>query len=265
MLQLAWILQCGVFTLLWDKPTLKIQIISTNDPTFSYAVFGGRVQKNEIYIERLKGDSVLLHITKLQKSDEGTYECATPSTDKVYRGSYSARTNLTVIPDTLSATSVPQTLNKVEGDSLELVCEVSKQTAQHTHVAVTWYIQKEDQNATVISLTRDFVLRSEGRYKLRQASGDIRLDKIEVTSFKLTISKLQMFDQGEFYCEAKEWIQDPDKFWYNIAHKITEHTTVYVEAAGIQGHKTRADSKGSWMRVQAWKMFPFLTLILLLN
>ncbi|XP_067849043.1 immunoglobulin superfamily member 3-like [Heptranchias perlo] len=215
-----------------DKPDLKIQIISTKDPNFSYAIYGKRVMNKEIYIERIKGDSVLLHITNLQKSDEGVYECFTPNTDSVYWGSYSAVMNLTVISDTLSATSVPQTLNKVEGDSLELVCEVSKQTSQHTHVAVTWYLQKGDQNLTVISLTRDFVLYSGEAYKQRQASGDVRLDKIGATSFKLTIYKLQTSDQGEFYCEGTEWIQDLDKSWQVMTNKRTEKTTVNVKSIG---------------------------------
>ncbi|XP_072371619.1 immunoglobulin superfamily member 3-like [Scyliorhinus torazame] len=216
------------------QPTLKIQIISTASSDFPYAVYGKRVQNNEVYTQRINGDSALLHITKLQKTDEGKYECHTPNTDHVYHGSYHAMMSLAVIADTLSAVSVPQTLNKVEGDSLELSCEVSKQTSQHTHVAVAWYLQKGDQNLEVISLTRDFILHSGARYKERQASGDVRLDKIGVTSFKLSICKLQVFDQGEFYCEAREWVQDPDKSWYNIAHKFTENTTVYIKPAGIQ-------------------------------
>ncbi|XP_059506280.1 immunoglobulin superfamily member 3-like isoform X2 [Stegostoma tigrinum] len=217
-----------------DKPTLKIQIISSNDPEFPYAVFGERVQKNDIYIERIKGDSVLLHITKLQKSDEGMYECATPSTDNAYWGSYSAMMNLTVVPDTLSATLAPQTLDKVEGDSLELICEVSKETSQHTHVAVTWYIQKGDQKLMVISLTRDFIIRSGDSYKQKEAAGDVQLDKIGVTSFKLTISKLQLSDQGNYYCEGAEWIQDIDKSWYGLSSKNTENTTVNVKSIGNQ-------------------------------
>ncbi|XP_020372995.2 immunoglobulin superfamily member 3 [Rhincodon typus] len=217
-----------------DKPTLKIQIISSNDPEFPYAVFGERVQKDEIYIERIKGDSVLLHITKLQKSDEGTYECATPSTDNAYWGSYSAMMNLTVVPDTLRATLAPQTLDKVEGDSLKLICEVSKETSQHTHVAVTWYIQKGDQKLTVISLTRDFIIRSGDSYKQREAAGDVQLDKIGVTSFKLTISKLQLSDQGDYYCEGAEWIQDLDKSWNGLSSKNTESTTVNVKSIGNQ-------------------------------
>ncbi|XP_072441318.1 immunoglobulin superfamily member 3 [Chiloscyllium punctatum] len=213
-----------------SAPERQIQIVSTNDPGYPYAVYAERVQNNEVYVERIDGDSALLHITNLQLRDTGEYECHTPNTEATYWGSYNAKGNLTVIPDTLSATSVPQTLDKVEGDSLELVCEVSKQTAQHTHVAVTWYIQKGNQNLKVISLTRDFILRSGDSYKQRQASGNVRLDKIGATSFKLTIYKLQAFDQGEFYCEAREWIQDPDRSWFTIATKRTDKTIVNIKA-----------------------------------
>ncbi|XP_038658212.1 immunoglobulin superfamily member 2-like [Scyliorhinus canicula] len=159
-----------------DQPSLKIQIISTASSDFPYAAYSKRVQNNEIYIQRIKADSVLLHITKLQKTDEGKYECHTPNMDRVYHGSYRAMMTLA-----------------------------------------------------------DFILHSGARYKQRQASGDVRLDKIGVTSFKLSICKLQVFDQGEFYCEAREWVQDPDKSWYNIAHKFTENTTVYIKPARIQG------------------------------
>lgn len=58
-------------------------------------MYARRVQSKEIYIERLQGDSVLLHFSKLQMKDAGEYECYTPNTDGKYFGSYSARTNLT--------------------------------------------------------------------------------------------------------------------------------------------------------------------------
>eukprot|EP00062_Callorhinchus_milii_P011082 gi/632956621/ref/XP_007894048.1/ PREDICTED: immunoglobulin superfamily member 3-like [Callorhinchus milii] len=212
-----------------SAPERQIQIISTNDPTFPYAVYGNRVQNKEIYIERVDRDSVLLHITNLQPEDAGQYECHTPNTESAYWGSYSAKGNLIVIPDTLSATSVPQTLSKVEGDSLELLCEVSKQTLQHTHLAVSWYLQKGDQNLKVISLTRDFILRPGEAYRQRQASGNVRLDKTGGTLYKLTIYKLQPFDKGEFFCEAREWIQDADKSWYTIATKRTDKTIVNIK------------------------------------
>ncbi|NXX74569.1 IGSF3 protein, partial [Urocolius indicus] len=136
-----------------------------------------------------------------------------------------------VIPDSLRVTAVSQTLNKVEHDSLELKCEVSKSTAQHSHVSIAWYRQRgSEAPVEVISLSRDFVLRAGSAYAQRQATGDVRLDKVGETTSKLTIYNLHPSDQGEFYCEAAEWIQDPDKSWYAMTRKRSQGAIVNVQA-----------------------------------
>ncbi|KAF7250995.1 Immunoglobulin superfamily member 3 [Varanus komodoensis] len=142
--------------------------------------------------------------------------------------------SLKIIPDSLRVTSEAQTLNKVQHDSLELKCEISKNTAQHSHISIAWYRQKANEPAVeVISLTRDFVLHAGSDYTQRHASGDIRLDKVGETQSKLTIYNLQSSDEGEFYCEAAEWIQDPDGSWYAMTHKRSEGTMVYVEGTDM--------------------------------
>ncbi|XP_038260955.1 immunoglobulin superfamily member 3 isoform X1 [Dermochelys coriacea] len=214
-----------------SAPEREVQIISTMDPSFPYAIYTQRVRSGEIYVERVQGDSALLHITLLQDRDAGEYECHTPTTDLRYFGSYSAKMKLMVIPDSLRVTSVPQTLNKVERDSLELKCEVSKSTSQHSHLSISWYRQKAGEPPVeVISLSRDFVLRAGSTYAQRQTTGDVRLDKVGETTSKLTVYNLQPSDQGEFYCEAAEWIQDPDKSWYAMTRKRSEGTIVNVQA-----------------------------------
>lgn len=75
-------------------PTQEIQIISTKDDTFSYVLYAKRVKSREIYVERVQGNSVFLHISKLQMKDTGEYECFTPNTDENYYGTYNAKTNL---------------------------------------------------------------------------------------------------------------------------------------------------------------------------
>ncbi|NXY36148.1 IGSF3 protein, partial [Pomatorhinus ruficollis] len=137
----------------------------------------------------------------------------------------------TVIPDSLRVTAIPQTLNKVEHDSLELKCEVSKSTVQHSHVSIAWYRQRgSEAPVEIISLSRDFVLRAGSAYAQRQATGDVRLDKVGETTSKLTIYNLHPSDQGEFYCEAAEWIQDPDDSWYAMTRKRSQGTVVNVQA-----------------------------------
>ncbi len=66
----------------------------------------------------------------------------------------------------------------------------------------------------------------------RLSSGDLRLDKTSATSYRLTIYKLQPTDQGEFYCEASEWIQDADHSWYAMTRKESEKTSVKVQPTG---------------------------------
>ncbi|KAM5294871.1 immunoglobulin superfamily member 2 [Glossophaga mutica] len=214
-------------------PDQEIQIISTKDATFSYAKYAGRVQSGEIYVERVQGNSVLLHISKLQAKDSGEYECHTPNTDQKYYGSYSAKTTLNVIPDTLSAAMSPQTLRKEEGEPLELTCEAAKATAQHTHLSVTWYLMRDGQSLAtkIISLSRDFMLMPSPSYTERFKVGDVRLDKLGATTFRLSVGSLQPSDQGQLFCEATEWIQDPDETWAAIAKKQTDQTTLRIQPA----------------------------------
>ncbi|XP_060785555.1 immunoglobulin superfamily member 3 isoform X2 [Neoarius graeffei] len=214
-------------------PDREIRIVSTAQPNYAYAVYADRVNAKEIYVERLSRDSALLHITKLKAQDQGVFECYTPNTDGQYLGIYSARTNLTVIPDTLSVTSATQTLSKVEGDTLMLSCEVTRQTSQHTHVALSWHVRSPNEPSApprdLVTLTRDMVLRPGTSYRQRLSSGDVRLDKTSSTSYRLTVYSLQPADQGQYYCEASEWIQDPDRSWYAMTRKQSDKTMVKVQ------------------------------------
>ncbi|KAM6219882.1 immunoglobulin superfamily member 2 [Rhynchocyon petersi] len=213
------------------SPEQEIQIVSTNAGDFSYALYAKRVKSREIYVERVQANSVFLHISNLQMKDAGEYECHTPNTDGKYFGSYSAKTNLTVIPDTLSATMSSQILNKEEGEALELTCEVFKVTEQHTHLSVTWYVMQDkgNQATKIISLSRDFVLIPGPLYTERFAASDVRLEKLGGSTFRLSIGRLQPSDQGQLFCEAMEWIQDPDETWTSITKKQTDRTTLRVQ------------------------------------
>ncbi|NXY53554.1 IGSF2 protein, partial [Callaeas wilsoni] len=218
-----------------SAPEREVQIVSTMDPSFPYAIYTQRVRGRGIFVERLQGDAVLLHITELQDRDAGEYECHTPNTDERYFGSYSAKTNLSVIADTLSASMAPQALTRTEGDALELTCEVSKSTTQHTHLSVGWYLLQgagEHHAKEVLTLSKDFILKPGPSYEQRFLEGDVRLNKVGNTTYKLFIGGVKPSDQGQLYCEAAEWIEDPDKTWKDISHKQTERTSLAVVSQG---------------------------------
>ncbi|NWR03579.1 IGSF2 protein, partial [Paradoxornis webbianus] len=218
-----------------SAPEREVQIVSTVDPSFPYAIYTQRVRGRGIFVERLQGDAVLLHIAELQERDAGQYECHTPNTDERYFGSYSAKTNLSVIPDTLSASMAPQALTLMEGDTVELTCEVSKSTAQHTHLSVGWYLLQgagEHRPKEVLTLSKDFTLKPGSSYEQRFLEGDVQLNKVGNTTYKLIIRGVKPSDQGQLYCEAAEWIEDPDKTWKDISRKETERTSLAVVSQG---------------------------------
>ncbi|XP_074428948.1 immunoglobulin superfamily member 2 [Larus michahellis] len=218
-----------------SAPEREVQIVSTVDDSFPYAIYTQRVRSRGIYVERVQGDAVLLHITELQEQDAGVYECHTPNTDERYFGSYSAKTNLSVIADTLSASMAPQVLTRAEGEAVELTCEVSKSTIQHTHLSVGWYRLQgsaEHHVEEVLTLSKDFVLRPGPSYAQRFLVGDVRLNKVGNTTYKLSIGGVEPSDRGQLYCEATEWIEDPDETWKDISRKQTGRTSLAVMSQG---------------------------------
>lgn len=79
----------------------------------------------------------------------------------------------------------------------------------NTHLSITWYLMKDgegSQASKIISLSKDFTLLPGPLFTERFAAGDVRLDKLGVTTFRLSMGRLQPSDQGQLFCEATEWI-----------------------------------------------------------
>ncbi|XP_077149698.1 immunoglobulin superfamily member 3-like [Ranitomeya variabilis] len=225
----------------------EVQIVSTKDPGFSYAIYSSRVSRGDIYVERLAGDHTVLHIRQLQERDAGEYECHTPNTDPQFYGSYSAKVILRVLPDTLLVTMPHEELERTEGSSLEVTCRVSRASSQHTHLSVSWFLDPED---VILSLSRDFVLVPGKSFSERFRSGDIRLDKLSDSDYKLTIKQLRLSDQGDLFCRGSEWIQDLDGTWTQIMEKSSENTMVKVSA--LQGGDFQVQVQSPDTTIQIW-------------
>lgn len=140
-----------------------------------------------------------------------------------------------MIDDSLTVSSPgPTSPSYDEGDALTLTCRASSNTVQHTHLSLTWYLQRRDEDnpRPVISLDRDLTLIPGQGFERRYQDGLIRLDKVGEGTYKLQFAKLEQSDQGEIYCQAQEWIQDPDGSWYSISQKEAEKKTVSVQTRG---------------------------------
>ncbi|XP_019208772.1 immunoglobulin superfamily member 3 isoform X6 [Oreochromis niloticus] len=219
-----------------SNPNRDIQIISSNDDNFGYSNHLIRVRKNEIALKRLSPNSVRFEIKSLLKADEGEYECTAVNLEGAYDGEYSAKTVVKVIEDSLSVSSSASTpLSLNEGEALTLTCLASSSTSQHTHLSVAWYLHKDGQEDAqpIISLNRDFTLSPGQGFERRYQAGLIRLDKWGEAAYNLQMAEVEPSDQGRIYCQAQEWIQDPDGSWYIIIQKNAEEMTLTVKATEV--------------------------------
>lgn len=76
-----------------SNPT-EINIISTHDRLFSYAVYSQRVRNKEITLTHVTPNSAVFEIHSLQRSDEGEFECYVKNPEVVYDGVYNAKTTV---------------------------------------------------------------------------------------------------------------------------------------------------------------------------
>lgn len=140
-----------------------------------------------------------------------------------------------MIDNSLSVSSNSPTLQSFnEGEALTLTCQASSNTIQHTHLSFTWFLRKDgDEDAQpIISLDRDFTLRPGQGFNERYQAGLISLDKLGQATYRLKMAQLQLSDQGKIFCQAQEWIQDPDRSWYSITQKDAKEITLQVKARG---------------------------------
>ncbi|CAG5865671.1 unnamed protein product [Menidia menidia] len=218
-----------------DSP--EINIISTKNQAFSYAIYERRIQSNDVSVTHVNPTSVVFEIKNLLRDDEGEFICSVINSEYIYDGSYSASTAVKVIDDSLSVLSRHPTtpLSYHEGEALTLTCQASSNTVQHTHLSVTWYLRKdgEAEPQPIISLDKDFTLVPGPLFEQRYREGLIRLDKLGEATYRLSLAQLEQSDQGKIYCQAKEWIQDPDRSWYSIIQKDAEEIPLTVKAREV--------------------------------
>lgn len=215
-------------------------VVSTRDQGFPYAPFQPRVRNGEVRVERDSGDKVRLLIHRLRAEDQGKYECYTPSTDSTYQGNYSASVTVKVIPDTLQISYIRSLSGQPmqEGAELTLTCSASIQSEQLTHLSIMFGKRGGAENPgsgaagevgtvrEIISIDKLLGVVPGSLYKKRYDDGEITLEKRNVEGgqdlYVMKMRGVQPDDSGSYFCEASQWIQDPDRSWQKIAQRTLD-------------------------------------------
>ncbi|XP_075464278.1 GTP-binding protein Rit1 isoform X2 [Ascaphus truei] len=234
-------------------PDTSINLVSTKDPTFPYAVYKARVDSGDVYVHRASGDHAELHIKRLRPDDAGVYECYTPTTDANYYGSYSDKILLKVIPDSLQVSAKyphkgrlaavsPLQLTLAESMELHLSCIARSEFPQHTHLSISFGVTALDAPdgrqtmQDIISVKRDFSMEPAptGVYAARYQNGELRIEKPDPATYKMVISRARPQDTGTYHCTATQWIQDPDGSWQSITEKQSILAQVIIQTIESQ-------------------------------
>ncbi|KAK2861895.1 hypothetical protein Q5P01_001428 [Channa striata] len=222
----------------------QMGVVSTRDKGFPYYPFQARVLSGEVRVERDSGDKVRLLIQRLRTEDQGKYECYTPSTDSTYQGNYSASLTVKVIPDTLqisysrSLTGQPVP----EGTELTLTCSASISSEQLTHLSITFGKRGASQGGVggevstireIISIDKMLGVVPGRSYKSRYENGEITLEKRNGEAgqgvYLMKMTAVQPDDTGSYFCEASQWIRDPDRSWQKIAQRTLDIGNLTVQ------------------------------------
>lgn len=222
-----------------DAGGRQMGVISTRDPGFPYTPFLPRVRNGEVRVERVAGDRVKLVIHRLRTEDQGKYECYTPSTDSTYQGNYSGSVTVKVIPDTLqisySRSLTGQPLP--EGAELTLTCSGSIQSEQLTHLSVVFGKRGgASDDSEIISIDKMLGVVPGRLYQKRYEDGEITLEKRGVDGgqdqYVMKMRGVRADDGGSYYCEASQWILDPDRSWQKIAQRTLDIGNLTVNKLG---------------------------------
>ncbi|KAM4582805.1 immunoglobulin superfamily member 8 [Fundulus diaphanus] len=225
----------------------QMGVVSTRDKGFPYAPFQARVRNGEVRVERDSGDTVRLVIQRLRAEDQGKYECYTPSTDSTYQGNYSGSAVVKVIPDSLQISYIRSLTSQPvpEGAELTLTCSSSIQSEQLTHLSIMFGKrgggERLDSGADAeVSTIREIISIDKllgvvpGRfYKKRYEDGEITLEKRNGEGgqglYVMKMKAVQPDDAGLYFCEASQWIRDPDRTWQTIAQRTLDIGNLTVQ------------------------------------
>lgn len=155
-----------------------------------------------------------------------------------------------MIPDTLQI-SYSRALTgqpMPEGAEMTLTCSASIQSEQLTHLSIMFGKRGGGESLEggaggevsnvreIISIDKLLGVVPGRLYKTRYNDGEITLEKRNVEAgqdlYVMKMRAVQPDDTGSYFCEASQWILDPDRSWQKIAQRTLDIGNLTIQQLG---------------------------------
>lgn len=155
-----------------------------------------------------------------------------------------------MIPDTLQISYTRSLTGQPvpEGAELTLTCSAGIQSEQLTHLSITFGKRSGGEGSAsgaggevstvreIISVDKLLGVVPGHLYKKRYDGGEITLEKRngegELGVYVMKMRAVQPDDTGSYFCEASQWIRDPDRTWQRIAQRMLDIGNLTVQQLG---------------------------------
>lgn len=156
-----------------------------------------------------------------------------------------------MIPDTLQVSYLRSLTGQPmpEGAELTLTCSASIQSEQLTHLSITFGKRDVGDGSggggaggefstvrEIISIDKLLGVVPGRFYKKRYDDGEITLEKRNGEGgqgvYVMKMRAVQPDDTGSYFCEASQWIRDPDRSWQKIAQRTLDIGNLTVQQLG---------------------------------
>lgn len=136
-----------------------------------------------------------------------------------------------------------------EGAELTLTCSAGIQSEQLTHLSIMFGKRNAGEGLgsaagggevstvrEIISIDKLLGVVPGLLYKKRYDEGEITLEKRNGVAgqdvYVMKMRAVQPDDTGSYFCEASQWIRDPDRSWQKIAQRTLEIGNLTVQQLG---------------------------------
>lgn len=113
------------------------------------------------------------------------------------------------------------------GDTLTLTCSVAANDLPSLSMELMWLVRSSDSSGSprvLIHIGRDGLLKS--------GSEAVGLSRVNASTFRLLLHKVEGSDSGLYSCLVKAWLQQGKDKWYQAAEKTSDSVQVLVTQLG---------------------------------